>query len=194
MTKDEALKLALSTLDEVRQETFRLLRDGQKLYAEEKVWSTIISIKEVLAQEKALQALQALHDENERLGLYKDAYAEQEPVAWMFQHEETGRMNYVSNDGIHNPAMFLEMNPRYALVCPLYTTPPQRKPQEFVCSTGLCHYRKPLTNDRAHQILLDMAKHIETFGDENITEQALSAECIRFILERVTAYGIKEEV
>ena len=49
-----------------------------------------------------------------------------EPVAWMFQHDETGRMNYVSNDGIHNPAMFLEMNPRYALVCPLYTTPPQR--------------------------------------------------------------------
>ena len=32
MTKDEALKLALSTLDEVRQETFRLMRDGQKLY------------------------------------------------------------------------------------------------------------------------------------------------------------------
>jgi hypothetical protein len=51
---------------------------------------------------------------------------EQEPVAWMFQHDETGRMNYVSNDGIHNPTMFLEMNPRYALVCPLYTTPPQR--------------------------------------------------------------------
>ena len=50
MTKDEALKLALSALDEVRQETFRLSRDGQKLYAEEKVWSTIISIKEVLAQ------------------------------------------------------------------------------------------------------------------------------------------------
>ena len=50
----------------------------------------------------------------------------QEPVAWMFQHDETGRMNYVSNDGIHNPTMFLEINPRYAVVCPLYTTPPQR--------------------------------------------------------------------
>ena len=50
MTKDEALKLALSTLDEVRQETFRLMRNGQTLYAEDKVWSTIISIKEVLAQ------------------------------------------------------------------------------------------------------------------------------------------------
>ena len=48
----------------------------------------------------------------------------QEPVAWMFQHEETGRMNYVSNDGIHNPTMFLEMNSRYALVCPLYTASP----------------------------------------------------------------------
>ena len=51
------------------------------------------------------------------------AQPEQEPVAWMFQHDETGRMNYVSNDGIHDPTMFLEMNPRYALVCPLYNTP-----------------------------------------------------------------------
>jgi len=51
-----------------------------------------------------------------------------EPVAWMFQHEETGRINYVSNDGIHTPTMFLERNPRYALVCLLYTAPPQRKP------------------------------------------------------------------
>ena len=58
---------------------------------------------------------------------------EQEPVAWMFQHDETGRMNYVSNDGVHNPTIFLEMNPRYALVCPLYTTLPQRK---FVGLTG----------------------------------------------------------
>ena len=104
------------------------------------------------------------------------AEPEQEPVAWW------------NDTGTH---IDLNVSGRGT---PLYTTPPQRKPQEFVCSTGLCHYRKPLTNDRAHQILLDMAKHIETFGDENITEQALSAECIRFILERVTAYGIKEEV
>ena len=52
MTKDEALKLALSTLNEVRQETFRLMRNGQTLYAEDKVWSTIISIKEALAKEQ----------------------------------------------------------------------------------------------------------------------------------------------
>jgi len=54
----------------------------------------------------------------------------QEPVAWMFQHDETGRMNYVSNDGVHNPSTFLEMNPRYALVCPLYTTPPAQQAQQ----------------------------------------------------------------
>ena len=36
----------------------------------------ITAIKQALAQEKALQAL---HDENERLGLYKDAYGQPEP-------------------------------------------------------------------------------------------------------------------
>ena len=50
MTKDEALKLALSALDEVRQETFRLMRDGQTLYSEKKVWMAIYTIKKVLAQ------------------------------------------------------------------------------------------------------------------------------------------------
>jgi len=50
MTKDEALRLALDTLKEVREETFRLMRNGERLYSEDKVWSTIISIQEVLAQ------------------------------------------------------------------------------------------------------------------------------------------------
>ena len=52
MTKDEALKLALSALDEVRQETFRLMRNGETLYAEKKVWEAIYTIKKVLAQPK----------------------------------------------------------------------------------------------------------------------------------------------
>ena len=47
----------------------------------------------------------------------------QEPVAWMFQHGETGRMSFVSNDGMNNPELFLAMNPRYALVCALVTPP-----------------------------------------------------------------------
>jgi hypothetical protein len=37
-----------------------------------------------LAQEKALQAL---HNENERLGLYKDAYVEQEPLIGCVNHD-----------------------------------------------------------------------------------------------------------
>ena len=50
MTKDEALKLALSALNEVRQETFRLMKDSQTLYSEKKVWEAIYPIKKVLAQ------------------------------------------------------------------------------------------------------------------------------------------------
>ena len=73
MTKDEALKLALSTLNEVRQETFRLMRDGQTLYAEDKVWSTIISIKEALAQTK------------------------QEPVAWEQFYPDIGKPQIAFN-------------------------------------------------------------------------------------------------
>ena len=190
MTKDEALKLALSTLDEVRQETFRLLRDGQKLYAEDKVWSTIISIKEVLAQEQepvawmhpdgrlwtfgkgfdkstftiplyttppqrkpeqepvaweqfypdigkpqiaeALakeKALQDLHDENERLGLYKDAYAEQEPMAWI----STGpaRMIHWTSD---KPAYGDDW-------VPLYTAPPPCPTCEALARTVMMDQR-----------------------------------------------------
>ena len=48
MTKEETLRLALDTLKEVREETFRLLRNGERLYSEDKVWSTIITIQETL--------------------------------------------------------------------------------------------------------------------------------------------------
>lgn len=58
------------------------------------------------------------------------AQPEQEPVAWMFQHGETGRMSFVSNDGMNNPELFLKMNPRYALVCAL-VTPPAAQPAMF---------------------------------------------------------------
>ena len=48
MTKDETLRLALDTLKEVREETFRLLRNDEKLYSEMKVWDTIYEIKKAL--------------------------------------------------------------------------------------------------------------------------------------------------
>jgi hypothetical protein len=65
----EALKLALEALEGFYEYGY----DRQECFEH------ITAIKEALAKEKALQAL---HNENERLGLYKDAYAqpEQEPV------------------------------------------------------------------------------------------------------------------
>jgi len=61
---------------------------------------------ETLAQEKALQVL---HNENERLGLYRDAYAEQEPVAFASH----GVINWIADKQFQHEA-------------DLYTTPPQR--------------------------------------------------------------------
>jgi hypothetical protein len=72
---------------------------------------------------------------NDAIDILKAALEQPEqdeaPVAWMFQHEETGRMNYVSNDGYAATGRFLEMNPRYALVCALYTHPRRREWREL---------------------------------------------------------------
>jgi hypothetical protein len=63
MTDREAMKLALFALDIVK------IHYTQNRHVNE----AIAALKERLAQEKALQTL---HNENERLGLYRDAYAE----------------------------------------------------------------------------------------------------------------------
>lgn len=52
------------------------------------------------------------------------AGGEVEPVAWSFQHDETGRMTVSMNGGINTPDAFLRLNPRFHLVGPLYTHPP----------------------------------------------------------------------
>jgi hypothetical protein len=67
--------------------------------------------------------------------------AQQEPVAW------------VNKDDLGKFDMRVRTNCDYYHTMPLYTTPPA---QEFVCSTGLCHYkaqRQPLTDDRIGQII-----------------------------------------
>jgi len=46
-----------------------------------------------------------------------------EAVAWEFQHNETGRMTQLSNDGVNNPENFIANNPRYGYVGPLYRHP-----------------------------------------------------------------------
>lgn len=49
----------------------------------------------------------------------------QEPVAWMFQHEETGRTMCVDAQQVEWG--FEKGNPRLKKIAPLYTTPPKRE-------------------------------------------------------------------
>ena len=86
MTK-EVLKLALEALTYIYTET---TADEDEL-----IDKAIAAIKEALAKEKALQDL---HDENERLGLYKDAYAEQDCVGW-FGYDTGLRLWFETNKG-----------------------------------------------------------------------------------------------
>lgn len=115
----EALKLALDWAEAHGEIVFA----GGGMSAVNKMNSWVAAIKEALAKEKALQAL---HSENERLGLYKDAYAqpEQEPVTWGVDWGKAGDISCVSiikrlpNGGIEVVAV------EYAPYS--YTNPPQR--------------------------------------------------------------------
>ena len=48
-----------------------------------------------------------------------------EPVAWEFQHEETGLMTQVSNNGLDTIENFTANNPRWQYIGPLYRHPPE---------------------------------------------------------------------
>jgi hypothetical protein len=78
MTDIDLIKQALEYLEDNQHH----IADNER-HAYVMLYNDVITtLKERLAQEKALQIL---HDENERLGLYRDAYAEQEhmkPTAW----------------------------------------------------------------------------------------------------------------
>lgn len=86
------------------------------------------------------------------------AEREQEPVAWMFQHDETGRMNYVSNDGMNTPSEFLKMNPRYTLVCVLYGNPVDdtallRQVLNDLCGSRLCEVNSMSSREEAKRLI-----------------------------------------
>ena len=145
MTKDEALKLALSTLKEVRSETFRLLRNGQKLYAEEKVWNTITAIEEALngcqcpeCQVKPHASDCAVHNEPAypKGKCNCGAQPEQEPVATDW--ERIARVQDAKLRAMCNEAGGFE---KLCEVMDKYerTTPPQRKPLTMEQLTDLFH-------------------------------------------------------
>jgi hypothetical protein len=86
----EALKLALEALNTI------MWHGGGSCWVvdADKIENAITAIKEALAKEKTLQAL---HSENERLGLYKDAYAqpEQEPSGHFLDFAYSDSIAYV---------------------------------------------------------------------------------------------------
>jgi len=106
MTQDEIIEMA-------RQAGFNYERhtgiDGSNRL---EAFAKLVAEK-ALAQEKALQAL---HDENERLGLYRDAYAE--PVAYLVLFEGAGKLlEFTKGNYLHGAKVEH---------IPLYTAPPQR--------------------------------------------------------------------
>jgi len=118
MTDKEVMAMALEVLECANS----LNRDYE---------NEIAAFKERLAQEKALQTL---HNENERLGLYRDAYAEQEPVAWMYD-DDYQRM-LTSETFCKVWSLEVGSAKRGVTTVPLYTTPPQRTEQNFCPRCG----------------------------------------------------------
>ena len=95
------------------------------------------------------------------------AQPQQEPVAWM-QLDEVHLSLW--EDGYHT--------------IPLYTSPPTR---EIVCSTGLCHYRKPLTDGEIKQFA---SKHLDV-GDGSYATHFVTGD-VAFARAIEAAHGIKE--
>jgi hypothetical protein len=56
--------------------------------------------------------------------LLEKALAPSEPVAWMWQHEETGNIGFTDHWQIENG--FEKNNPRLKIINPLYTSPPNQ--------------------------------------------------------------------
>ena len=130
MTK-EVLKLSLESMKRI--DAWLIQRGYTGLMPQEK--EVITAIKEALSKEKALQAL---HNENERLGLYKDAYAqpEQEPVAWKLMPRDATdsmlkAMDECSTEGYDERLYAGHAASVYMAAWDEAPTPPQRK-QEFI--------------------------------------------------------------
>ena len=97
-------------------------------YDRRECFENITAIKEALAQpepwEKFCDSNCVWTDHHPDCKL-----AEQAPVAWMDKYGE----------------IYKSVEQVLLTDTPLYTSSPVK---EFVCSTGLCHYRKPLTKDQ----------------------------------------------
>jgi len=154
MTKDEIIELAKQAGFEEHQAKFDTrFEPFTKLVADK-------AIKEALAE----KALQDLHDENERLGLYKDAYAEQEPLAWKLvpikpTDEMLKAMDECSTEGYDERLYAGHAASVYMAAVDVAPTPPQRKEPEPV----VWMYQDKSTHEVRFQ------KHMRGFVDHGAT-------------------------
>ena len=148
MTKDE-LKLAFQKAFQMGQdywyyadhefESYNKKSDAIRAKFNEMVKETI---EEALAQEKALQAL---HDENERLGLYKDAYAqpEEEKLHPVHIGVDVTREGTAVTAFYRKPDAVMEMF--YSQFHPM--AQPEQEPVAYLCENAVGHkyfrWKKP---------------------------------------------------
>ena len=151
----EALKLALEVLEPMYDEGKRL---GWHVHPK---WS--------IGMDNAVKAITALREAL--------AQPQQEPVAWAISYDgETPYAIWPDGDGA---LLDLEVKRQGGTTCklPLYISAPA---QEFTCSTGLCHYRKPLTDEQVSAIW------------KAVPNQALYEAVMVFARDIEAAHGIKE--
>jgi hypothetical protein len=144
MTKDEIQKVTLGT-----NEALRVTADGEFVWhpeadamIEEGDFTSSPAMRHILrALRKALAApdLQAeLDATNRQVEILSDALAEsrrevaalkavQEPIGYLFQHEETGLTTVVDVQQVEWG--FEKNNPRHQKIGPVYTTPPAAQRQ-----------------------------------------------------------------
>jgi hypothetical protein len=129
MTDKQLFKLALNALETCGEDEWHSDDDfGMvQIYNETMVNRAITALKERLAQETALQAL---HDENERLGLYRDAYGqpEQEPVGFVQQSVLDWLYSTHRFSSAHTITTIAK-SPTETEDVAIYTTPPAHPPQ-----------------------------------------------------------------
>jgi hypothetical protein len=73
-----------------------------------------------------------------------------EPIGWVFQQEETGRMAFCENDGINNPENFAANNPRHHLCGPAWFEPPA---QPVMITDALAHWIIAAVGDIPYNVM-----------------------------------------
>mgnify|MGYP001431574655 CR=1 FL=1 len=117
-------------LAEMRQALKRAFQLGQNYWS----WADSEYSSHWKKADAAKAEFDKLVEDTIRTAIEAETAHGQEPVAWMHP-------NWPNYTGHTSPVTTYKVNGWK----PLYTAPPA---QEFVCSTGLCNYRKPLTDEQ----------------------------------------------